>query len=87
MHEKETNYAIHTESTNCDPEKRHTRCQTKNTVTDRGQERSREEKMSLKTGMRRSNGGGSTESKRKRIPNSWSSKKEGSTSLARFKEK
>ena len=36
--------------------------------------------------MKLCNGGRSTESERKRIPDSWSSKEEGSTSLGRFEE-
>src|SRR3989442_2068257 len=44
-------------------------------------------KVSLKSGMKRCTGGRSTESKRKRIPDSWSSKEERSTSLGSFKER
>ena len=43
--------------------------------------------MSLKSGMKRCNGGRSAESERKRIPDSWSSKEKRSTSLGRFKER
>jgi len=62
-----------TPSTNCDPERRQARCHTKNSVTDRGEKRSRGKKMSVETRMERSDGGGSTESNRKRISHSWSS--------------
>src|SRR3989442_10566458 len=47
----------------------------------------RGEKASLKSGMKRCTGGRSTESERKRIPDSWSSKEERSTSVGRFEER
>src|SRR2546425_11773824 len=47
----------------------------------------RREKVSLKSGMKRCNGGRSAESERKRIPDTWSSKEKRSTSLGRFKER
>src|SRR3989441_4188537 len=47
----------------------------------------RGEKVSLKSGMKRCTGGRSTKSERKRIPDSWSSKEERSTSLGRFEER
>ena len=47
----------------------------------------RREKVSLKSKMKRCTGGRSTESERKRITDSWSSKEERSTSLGRFEER
>ena len=47
----------------------------------------RGEKVSLKSRMKRCTGGRSTESERKRIPDSLSSKEERSTSLGRFEER
>src|SRR5437899_3921710 len=85
--QKETNYPIHAESPNRDPEERNTRCRVKIQNTDRGRGRSSGEKVSLKSGTKRCTGGRSTESERKRIPDSWSSKEEGSTSVGRFEER
>ena len=47
----------------------------------------RGEKVSLKSRMKRCTGGRSTKSERKRIPDSWSSEEERSTSWGRFKER
>src|SRR6184192_1817929 len=85
--QKETNYASHAESPNRDPEESHTRCLVKIQNTDRGRGRSKGEKVSLKSTMKRCTGGRSTESERKRIPDSWSNKEERSTSLRRFEER
>src|SRR5437899_9752510 len=85
--QKETNYAIHAESPNRDPEERHTRCRVKIQNTDRGRGRSKGGKVSLESGMKRCTGGRSTKSERKRIPDSRSSKEERSTSLGRFEER
>src|SRR5213083_762346 len=74
--QKDTNYAINAESPNRDPEERHTRCRVKIQNTDRGRGRSKGEKVSLKSGMKRCTGGRSTKTERKRIPDSWSSKEE-----------
>src|SRR3989442_11015786 len=63
--QKETNYAIHAESPNRDPEESHTRCRVKIQNTDRGRGRSKGEKVSLKSGMKRCTGGRSTKSERK----------------------
>src|SRR5213083_2445133 len=85
--QKETNYAIHAESPNRDPEERHTRCRVKIQNTDRGRGRSKGEKVSFKSGMKRYTGGRSTKSERKRISDSWSSQEERSTSLGTFEER
>ena len=49
---------------------------SKNQNTDRGRDRSKEGKVSLKSKMKRCTGGRSAKSERKRIPDSWSSKEE-----------
>src|SRR3989441_13363846 len=79
--QKQTNYAIHAESPNRDPEERRTRCRVKIQNTNRGRGRSKGGKVSLKNGMKRCTGGRSTTSERKRIADSCSSKEERSTSL------
>ena len=47
----------------------------------------RGERVSLKSGMKRCTGGRSTKSERKRIPDSWGSIEERSTSLGRFEDR
>src|SRR2546425_10003271 len=85
--QKETNYAIHAESPNRDPEERHTRCRVKIQIPIEEEVDLRGEKVSLKSGMKRCTGGRSTESERKRIPDSRSSKEERSMSLGGFEER